>query len=244
MFSETELLQLATPLSIQVERAVRRSDWALLAAITSEMDEELTGAKDPLGLLINGLLTWIARHMGEDAVESALRRTAEVVMEPYISTVRDLRIRDAISMWAMVWRAHGSTCSIEEARDTFVFRGRPLGACARMWAHRYQTKVERISESRVRYRTFGASASPMCCHLMQEPRGITHGNTGYPIYSTHCHMLHEIYPIDRLGFPLWVEFHPIHDPDGETVHVHYKNSADWPAEVYERVGRCKPVLPK
>jgi hypothetical protein len=240
VFSEPELRQLGTPLSIQVEQAAARSEWETLAAIAGEMDEELTGAKDPLGLLINGLLTWIAGHLGEDSVEAALVRTAEVVMEPYISSVRDLQIRDAIPMWAMVWRAHGSTFSIEEWRDTFVFRGRPLGACARMWAHRYQTKTERISESRVRYRTFGAYDAPMCCHLMQEPRGITHGKTGYPIYSTHCHMLHEIYPIDRLGHPLWVEHHPIHDPDGETVHVHYKNPADWPTEVYERVGRRKP----
>jgi hypothetical protein len=241
IFSDQELRGLGTPLSIQVEQAAARCDWDMLADIAAGMDEELVGAKDPLGLLINGLLTWIARHLGEDAVEAALRRTAEVVMEPYISAVRALNIKEAIPMWAMVWRSHGSTFSIEEGPSTFIFRGRPLGACARMWAHRYQTRVARISESRVRYRTFGAYDAPMCCYLMREPRGITHGKAEYPVYSTHCHMLHEIYPIDRLGYPLWVEYHPIDDPDGETVHLHYKNPADWPPEAYERVGRRKGV---
>jgi hypothetical protein len=110
-----------------------------------------------------------------------------------------------------------------------------------MWSHAYQHEVERISESRVRYPTFGCYDPPGSFHLMQEPRGITYGRTGYPIYSCHCHMLHEIFPIDRLGRPLWIEEHPLHDPDGETVHIHYKNPADWPERYYERVGRTKPV---
>ena len=55
-------------------------------------------------------------------------------------------------------------------------------------------------------------------------------------------MLHEIYPIDQIGHPLWVEFHPVDDQDGETVHVHYKNPQDWPEEAYTRVGRKKPAV--
>ncbi|MCZ8130390.1 MAG: hypothetical protein O9284_03725 [Steroidobacteraceae bacterium] len=240
-FTAEELERLGTPLSIQVEQAAAQGDWDRLRRITQRMDHELVGAKDPLGLLIAGLLTWIARNLGEDAAEASLVRTAEVVMAPYVGAVRALNAKDAIAMWAMVWRSHGSTFSIEETDQTFVLRGRPLGACHRMWSSRYAPTVERISGSRIRYPTFGAYQSPMCCHLMREPRGITWGKTDYPIYSTHCHMLHEIYPIDQLGHPLWVEYHPLDDPDGETVHVHYKNPADWPAEAYERVGRRKPV---
>jgi|GEM_PF-2636638 len=242
IFTRQERELLGVPLSLRVEKAGQENDWDELQTISSGMDEELVCVKDPMGVLIAGMLTWIARHLGEDAVERALVRTADVVMAPYVEAVRDLDISDAIPNWAMVWRAHGSTFKIEEAEKTFTFRGRHLGACGRMWAHKYQTQVERISESRVRYPTFGVYDPPMNFHRMQTPRGITHGKTGYPIYSTHCHMLHEIYPIDKIGRPLWVEYHPVDDQDGETVHVHYKNPQDVPEEVYARVGRKKPAV--
>jgi len=242
VFTQEEREMLGTPLSLRVESAGRKNDWDALLMISRGMDVELVNAKDPMGILIAGMLTWIARHLGEDAVERALVRTAEVVMAPYVETVRNLDISDAIPIWAMVWRAHGSTFKIEELDKIFIFRGRHLGACGRMWAHKYQTRVERISESRVRYPTFGVYDPPSSFHRMKSPRGITHGRTGYPIYSTHCHMLHEIYPIDQIGHPLWVEIHPLDDQDGETVHIHYKNPQDWPEEAYRRVGREKPAI--
>lgn len=240
-FTTAELADMAVPESIRVERAAASADWEALQHISRNTDDELVRTKDSMGILINGLLTWIARNLGEDAAERALQRTAEVVMAPFVDAVRNLQIKDAIQMWAMVWRSHGSTFNIEENEDTFVFRGRPLGACGRMWASGYQAKIERISPSRIRYPTFGSYQSPMCCHLMKEPRGITYGKRDYPIYSTHCHMLHEVYAIDQLGHPLWIEIHPLHDPDGETVHVHYKDPRKWPAEYYTRVGRTKPA---
>ena len=198
--SEEELRRMGMPLSLQVEEAVGAGDWDRLLEISAAMDAELVNAKDPMGVQIAALLTWIARHLGEAAAEEALEQTAVVVMTPFIDVVRDLHIADAIAVWAIAWRSHGSTFRIEEDDQRFVLRGRPLGACHRMWSHRYQREVERISDSRVRY----------------------------PIYSCHCHMLHEIFPIDQLGHPLWVEEHPLHDPDGETVHIHYKDPAMWP----------------
>ena len=239
--SDEELRRMGMPLSLQVEEALGAGDWDRLLEISAAMDAELVNAKDPMGVQIAALLTWIARHLGEAAAEEALAETAVVVMTPFLDVVRDLHIADAIKVWAIAWRSHGSTFWIEEDDRRFVLRGRPLGACHRMWSHAYQPEVERISESRVRYPTFGNYDPPGSFHLMREPRGITHGKVGYPVYSCHCHMLHEIFPIDQLGHPLWVELHPLHDRDGETVHIHYKDPADWPERYYEQVGRRKPV---
>ena len=205
------------------------------------MDRELVGAKDPIGITIAGLLSWIAWHLGETAAEEALERTADVVMSPFIAAVRDLTIADSIPAWAVAWRSHGSTFWIEEREETVILRGRPLGACHRMLSRAYQPEVERLSESRVRYPTFGCYDAPASFHLMREARGITHGKTDYPIYGCHCHMLHEIFPIDQLGHPLWVEEHNIDDRDGEMIHIHYKDPAAWPARYYEQVGRSKPA---
>ncbi len=240
VFTDEELERLATPVSLQVEAAGAARDAARLRAIAANLDTELVGAKDPLGIAIAALLSWIAWHLGEDAAEAALERTAEVVMAPFLGAVRDLTPADAIPMWSMVWRAHGSTFSVEEHSETFVFRGRPLGACHRMWSHAYQREVERISDGRVRYPTFGCYDPPSSFHLLRGPRPMSRGRSGYPIYSCHCHMLHTIYPIDHIGRPLWVEEHPLHDRDGETVHIHYKDPAAWPARYYEEVGRSKP----
>lgn len=239
VFSDHELARMGTPLSLQVEAAAAAGDRARLLEIAAGMDAELVGAKDPLGIVIAALLSWIARHLGEAAAEAALVDTAEVVMTPFVDAVRGLGTEESTPLWAMVWRSHGSTFWIEEHEQTIVFRGRPLGACHRMWSHAYQPDVERISESRVRYPTFGCYDPPASFHLMREARGITHGKVGYPVYSCHCHMLHEIFAIDRLGHPLWVELHPLHDRDGETVHIHYKDPSAWPAKYYEQVGRVK-----
>ena len=239
--SDEEARRLGTPLSMQAREAAGNGDWEALLELAAGMDRELVGAKDPYGVAIAGLLSWIARRLGEDAAEEALERTAEVVMAPFLAGVRDLDITESVPAWAVAWRSHGSTFWIEEQDETVVFRGRPLGACARMWSTAYQPAVERISESRVRYPTFGSFSAPASFHLMREPRGITHGKVGYPIYSCHCHMLHEIYPIDQIGRPLWVELHPLHDRDGETVHIHFKDPEGWPEHFYEQVGRRKPA---
>mgnify|MGYP005856294435 CR=1 FL=1 len=76
---------------------------------------------------------------------------------------------------------------------------------------------------------------------MRAPRGITYGRSGYPVYCCHCHALHEVFAIDRLGH--WVEEHPLHDPDGEVVHIHDKDPAAWPERYYERVGALQSGLP-
>ncbi len=239
LFSAAELDRMATPLSLQVSAAADAGAFDDLLAISAGMDRELVGTKDPLGIMIPGLLSWIAWHLGEAAAEESLERTADVVMAPFISAVRDLTIAESIPAWCVAWRSHGSTFWIEEQEETVLLRGRPLGACHRMLSSAYQPEVTRISASRVRYPTFGCYDAPASFHLMREPRGITHGKAAYPIYGCHCHMLHEIYPIDQLGHPLWVEQHNVDDRDGEMVHIHYKDPAAWPARYYEQVGRSK-----
>ena len=238
--SAEEAERAATPLSVQVRKAVASGEWDRVLEVSAGMDRELVGAKDPYGVEIAGLLSWIARRYGEAAGEEALAETAEVD-EALPRRCPHLDITESVPAWAVAWRSHGSTFWIEEHDEYVLFRGRPLGACARMWASAYQPEVERISESRVRYPTFGSFQAPASFHKMREPRGITHGKVGYPIYSCHCHMLHEIHPIDQIGRPLWVENHPLDDPDGETVHVHWKDPNAWPEHYYEQVGRRKPA---
>jgi hypothetical protein len=241
VFDDAELERLATPLSVRLANAAAAGDWDAMDALTKRMDQELVSAKDPLGVSIGALLSWITRRYGEAGLEQALVETADVVMAPFLSTVRDMRIEDAIRTWSIAWRSHGSTFWIEELEDRFLLRGSPLGHCARMSMSREPYVVERISDDRVRYPSFGVYDAPHSFALTREPRPITHGKLDYPVYSCHCVMLHEIYPIKHLGHPLWVEEHPLDDHDAETVHVHYKDPSAWPERYYEAVGATKPA---
>lgn len=240
MFTDQELETLGTPLSLRLEQAIARQDIAAARELSTIMDDELVRAKDPHGIMIAGMLSYIARNMGEQHVEEALHWVAEMLMSEFLKDIAELDKKTEIEMWCMVWRAHGSTFWVTEDDEKFTFRGKPLGACHRMWSSAYQPKTARISDSRVRYSTFGCYLPPASFHLMREPRGITWMNTNYPVYSTHCHMLHEIYAIEQIGYPLWVEIHPLQDRDSETIHLHYKEAHDWPEDIYAKLGKVKP----
>ena len=71
LFSEAELARMGTPVSLQVAEAAAANDHARLLAVSAGMDVELVGAKDPIGVAIAGLLSWIAWHFGEAAAEEA-----------------------------------------------------------------------------------------------------------------------------------------------------------------------------
>jgi hypothetical protein len=90
-----------------------------------------------------------------------------------------------------------------------------------MWAPARE-RFERVSESRVRYPTFGCYDPPASFHRMRSASPVTGGRTGYPVYSCHCHVFHELYPLERIGRVLWIEEHPLDDPDADTIHVHAK----------------------
>jgi hypothetical protein len=237
--SPGELKLFATPLSIRVEALAAWGDWTALKKLSSQMDEELVAAKDPLNLLNAGLLTWIARELGETAAETALLEAAEVVMGPAIDAVAELPFADAFRQFTLVWRAHGSTFTIEETDEALVLRGAPMGACGRLWAP--AAEQARVGENRVRYRTWGAYDPPLSFHVVSDARPMTAGETGMPIYSCHCHVFHEIFPIRRIGRPLWIEEHPVGDREGQTVHVHLKDPAAWPDHFFSRVGLERPA---
>jgi hypothetical protein len=238
LFSEVELQTLAAPLSIQVEAASEAGDWDRLLGIAADLDHELVAAKDPMSLLITALLSWIARELGEEAVERVLQRTASVVMQPFLDSVDSLNAADAVRFMAASKRAHGSTFWIEEEEKYFLFHGNPLGACGRLWATR-RLSFDRISENRIRYPTFGVYDAPLSLHRVHRPAPMTAGGVNYPIYACHCHVLHEIYPIDVLGHPIWTEEHPFDGRLAETRQLHYKDAGAWPDIYYTRVSRSK-----
>ncbi|MGB3482870.1 MAG: hypothetical protein WBB07_11735 [Mycobacterium sp.] len=65
-------------------------------------------------------------------------------------------------------------------------------------------------------------------------------------YCVHCCLLNEVMPIDRLGYPTRVIDAPIWNPDNPTTDCTwwvYRDPADIPDDVYERVGRSPDRRP-
>ena len=234
----SDVARLGVPLSLRIREAATNKRWDRLIEIAAGMDAELVAAKDPLSILRTGLLTWIARHLGEDAVERVLMWSAAIIMPPWLDVAETVSSRRFVEQLAGVWRAHGSTFNMQETQHTVIFRGRPMGACGRLWSSTGPQVPEACGE-RVRYPTFGCYEPPASLHLLRQPRGMTTMRPDYPVYSAHCHVFHEIFPIDRIGRPLWAETHALGDRSGEVVHVFYKDPRAWPKRYYTRVGRHK-----
>ncbi len=221
--------------AVLLRRAAESGDLSLARLAARTMDADLTAYEGVLTVFVTSLLTFIARVLGESAVVPALARPVQLGMAATIERWAGMSPRERLALLATFWRAHGSTFWIDEFDDHFLLHGRPLGACHRLWWPRYDPRIRRISDSRIRYPTFGAYAGPAGLHLLRERRAITCGQRDYPIYSARCHLAHEIMPIRQGGHPLWVERHPIADPKAETVHLVMKDDARWPNWVVDRL---------
>ncbi len=60
------------------------------------------------------------------------------------------------------------------------------------------------------------------------------------LYCSHCSLINETLPIERLGFPMRVTEYP-KDPGDKCRWILYRDPKEIPAEAYERVGKTKPT---
>ena len=74
----------------------------------------------------------------------------------------------------------------------------------------------------------------------EEPHDWTWGEQGVCLYCSHCSLVNEILPIERLGFPMRVTEYPA-SPDDKCRWILYRDPREIPAEAYERVGKTKPT---
>jgi len=90
-------------------------------AYARQIWEEGRPLHDLYGDFIASLLTFIAKKLGEEAVEEALRYSAEELWKPVIMSMKDKGVASLVDVIASFQRAHGYDFYCEEDDEKFVF---------------------------------------------------------------------------------------------------------------------------
>jgi hypothetical protein len=178
------------------------------------------------------MLTWVRDELGEASVERIMR--------------------DTLGSWAVARYANYLDLSVDERVALTVegMRGH-LGGPGR------QGDVEVVDEGSRVVVSFDPCGSGGRARRGDPARGIppaterpelgfshdghdwTWRRDGVCLYCSHCALVNEILPIERLGFPIRVTEYPERAED-KCRWILYKDPRDVPAEAYERVGKRKP----
>jgi len=207
----------AVPDRDRVEQAVRAGDVDAALVALDRMTERFASLQDYSVNWVASLLSYLGEHLGEAAVEDALRRFGEDYLRPRRDTGggpawADLpaEVRARALIRPMVANGARVAVSADDDRITLSFR---CGTGGRL-----------VDEGRYEPVT---DDGPGRGYLVLGGDGpVTFGEPGLPVYCAHCSVNNELQPTEWDGAPLTVEF-PTRAPGEPCVHhVHrdgYRN---------------------
>ena len=243
LFDDRQLDELATPLSIRLERAAAARDSAAAEAIADEMDGETLAIYDAYVNWMGVLQSYLVERGGEEAHDEAMRWVAEHAVRPFLRPYESLGLRERALLLAERLRAAGSTFSVEARPGHVRFSCDPWGP-QRWWRARSgweDTEPRRYDGDRIVYPNYGGGADPRGQFpTLHGARPLTQGRDSLPCILVSEIQFLEILPIEMWGRPLAVLGLP-DDADGVVTLDLHADPADVPAEVYERVGFARPA---
>lgn len=212
---------MTTPAWEQASEAMAAGDLDRAAALVEQAVARWRSLQDYSINWITSLLSFIARELGEEGVERALRSAGEEFVrdrrDPGWDALPASARAKAIAR-AMV--ANFGRCEVSEDDEKIVL------------AFRCGTGGRLIDEGR--YETEGGPYA-----VLREPAPRTFGRGALPVYCAHCSVNNEIQPVEWGGAPVTVEYPP--ERAGEPcVHHVYKDTSAIPPEVYVRIGARRP----
>lgn len=221
MLTEHDVERMTTPAWEQAKAAIAAGDAARAAALVDRMAAQWRSLQDYSINWVTSLLTFVARELGEEAVERALRRTGEEFVKgrrdpDWDSWPADRRAK-AIAA-AMV--ANFGECEVDEDDEKIVLSFR-CGTGGRL-----------MEEGR--YETEGGPYA-----VLREAGPVTFGRDSLPVYCAHCSVNNEIQPVEWGRAPVTVE-HPPERPGDRCVHHVYKDQRAVPDAVHVRIGTRRP----
>lgn len=207
------LREAAVPDRDRAREAVRRGDVEAADAAVDRMASRFASLQDYSVNWVTSLLTYIGEHLGEEAVEDALRRFGETYL-------RERRAGGDAPAWAdlpaevrarallrpMVANGAGVAVSADDERITLSFR---CGTGGRL-----------VDEGR--YRPAEDDGPGRGYLVLQGDGPATFGVPGLPVYCAHCSVNNELQPQEWDGAPLTVEF-PTRSPGEPCVHHVYRD---------------------
>ncbi len=221
VFTDKELKEMGTRTLDLVMEAIDAGNKEKARELVNRMHQEYNHLHDGYMFWVSGLLTYIYKNYGIDAVEEAEREAhtieAKVVFKPPEKT--DFRSR--VEHLAKSLRGHMQPITIKEDDEKVSLTMRPCGSGERI-IQKDGYKPE-VGLSRVK-----------------EPHRITWGMKDFPIYCVHCPVM-ETLDIENTGN--FGSVHLVTEPiyRDSCQFVFYKNPADIPEELYTRIGKNKPA---
>jgi hypothetical protein len=199
--------------------------------------------------LISGLLAYIARRFGEDALEPCYRH----VLEPYIDErympfdLRERSYEDTLyrNLYTTFEAMRGHLCGpdrrgemeLEEDSDKWVVKFDPCGSGGR------SNRGDPIEGTPPR------PEPPYEFGVTTEQHDWAWNEKGVCHYCAHCCFALELLPAERWGYPVRVVDPPLYpeESSGEApkkcTWTIYKRLDAIPEEAYRRIGRTKPAPP-
>ena len=222
VFTDKELKEMGTRTLDLVQEAIDAGDKEKAKDLAKRMYREFNYLHDGYMFWVTGLLTYIYKNYGIEAVEKAEREAhtieAKVVFKP--SEKKD--IRSLVEHMAGGMRGHLQPITVKEDDEKITVTMEPCGSGERLIQKGgYEAGLARV----------------------KNPHRITWGMRDFPIYCVHCPVM-EMLDIENTGD--FISAHIVHEPLCEE-HCHftfYKNPKDIPEKFYQRISKKKPAAPK
>jgi len=220
IFTDQELKEMGARTLDLVFEAIDAGDKEKAKALAGRMKQEFNYLHDGYMFWVSGLLTYIYKNYGIEAVEKAEREAhtaeAKVVFKPPEKT----DIRSRVEHLAGGLRGHMQPITIVETDKTISLSMKPCGS------------GERILQK-------DGYSPEVGLARVKEPHRITWGMKDFPMYCVHCPLM-EALELENTG--KFGAVHIVTEPmgNGACEFVFFKNPEDIPEEFYARIGKKKP----
>jgi hypothetical protein len=224
IFTDKELEEMGARTLDLVLDAIDAGNKEKAKELANRMYREFNHLHDGYMFWVTGLLTYIYKNYGTDAVEEAEREAhtseARVVFKPAKKTDFRSRVENLVKGL----RGHLQPIAIKEDDEKVTVMMKPCGSGERIIlkdGYKPEVGLARV----------------------KEPHRITWGMKDFPIYCVHCPVM-EMLDIENTG-----DFGAVHSVT-EPIYrescrfVFYKNPAHIPEELYTRIGKKKPANKK
>jgi hypothetical protein len=220
VFTEEELKEMGTRTLDLVFEAIDAGDKDKAKKLAGRMLKEFNHLHDGYMIWVTGLLSYIYRNYGMDALEEAEKEAHTIEARTVFKPSGKTDFRSRVEELASALRGHLQPIVIEEDDEKITLTMKPCGS------------GERIIQK-------GGYEPEIGLAKVKDPHPATWGMKDFPIYCVHCPVM-EMLTFEGVGELGVVRL--VSDPMvmGECHFAIYKNTDDIPEEFYSRIGKKKP----
>jgi hypothetical protein len=220
IFTDEELKVMGTPTLDLIKKAIDAGEKEKAKALAERLQSEIGHLHDGYMVWVSGLLSYIYRNYGVDAVEEAEREAHGIEGRSVFKPSGKTDLRSRVEELASGLRGHMQPVVIKEDDEKITFTMKPCGS------------GERLIKMGLYEPEFGLAK-------IKERHPATWGMKDFPIYCCHCPIM-EMLTIEATG--KMGAAHIVSEPMefGECHFALYKDPKDIPEEYYKRIGKTKP----